>query len=129
MTLRIKNTFDGFADLDCSLEDLALIKLIVAQTLRSYETLDPIHRSTTLGEIMDFERTLKTHDDVPLPLSKADIGLLLMIMRETEALIVEGADRTQHKALVDAFSRFSSLQIFETTQTQTMLARIQKSAI
>jgi len=129
MTLRITNTFDGFADLDCSLQDFALIKLIVAQTLRSYQALDPIHRSTAFGEIMDFERTLKTHDEVPLPLSKADIGLLLMIMRETEALIVDGADRTQHKALLDAFSQFSSLQIFETTQTQTALARIQKSTI
>ena len=124
MALNFQNTYDGFADLNCTLDELALIKDIVAGTIENYEQVDPIARSINWDLMVGLKRLLATHDEVPLPLSRADIALLLKIIRETETIRFDGVQKSEHKALVEAFAQFSTLEIFETKETQEMLRRL-----
>ena len=111
MAISIENTHDGYADITATEDEWSGLKSIVSFAAANYDDCE-LYLDMTPDDIADLHREVSRHDDLPAPLEKRHVGLLLAAVSRTGNETVPGLSHEEHAELVQQMSAFNMLDLF-----------------
>ena len=111
MAINIENTHDGYADITATEDEWTGLISIVAFAASNYDDCE-LYLDMPPDDIAELHREVSRHDDLPAPLEKRHVGLLLAAISRTGNEHVPGLSHEEHAALVQQMSAFNMLDLF-----------------